>query len=49
MGSLLTILIGLTTFMFFYTKIVTLVEKNDVDIMSSLIDNAIDINYKFTA
>ena len=49
MGSFLTIVIALTTFMFFYTKTLTIVEKHDVDIMSALIDNAIDFNYKFTA
>ena len=49
MGSFLTVLIALTTVMFFYTKIATIVEKTDVDIMSALIDNAIDTDKKFTA
>ena len=49
MGSFLTIVIALTTFMFFYAKTMTIVEKHDVDIMSAVIDNAVDINDKFTA
>ena len=49
MGSCLTILIALTTLLFFYAKTVTIIEKHDVDIMSTLIDNKIDFNYKFTA
>ena len=49
MGSILTIIIAFTTFMFFYAKTLTIVSKHDVDIMSALIDNAIDIEDKFTA
>ena len=49
MGTCLTIWIAMTTFMFFYTKTLTIVEKLDVDIMSALIDNDIDFNYKFSA
>ena len=49
MGSILTIIIALTTLMFFYTKTLTIVSKHDVDIMSAIIENAIDIEEKFTA
>ena len=49
MGSFLTCLVAITTFMFFYTKTVTIVEKQDVDIMSALIDNNIDDDFRFTA
>ena len=48
MGSCLTIFMGLLTVLFTYTKIVTLVEKNDVDIMSALLENHIDYNVDFT-
>ena len=49
MGTCLTLLIAVTTSMFFYTKTVTIVEKQDVDIMSALLDNSIDNDFKFTA
>ena len=49
MGSFLTIAIGLTTFMFFYAKTLAIVEKLDVDIMSTLIDNAVAVDEMFTA
>ena len=49
MGAFLTIMIALTTFLFFYAKTMTIVEKHDVDIMSAVIDHAIDINDQFTA
>ena len=47
MGTFLTIWIAMTTFMFFYAKTITIVEKHDVDIMSALIDNDIDDDYRF--
>lgn len=49
MGFCLTCIIVVMTAMFFYTKTNTIVEKHDVDIMSALVDNEIDFNYKFTA
>ena len=49
MGACLTLIIALTTLLFFYTKTITIIEKHDVDIMSALVDNAIDFNYKFSA
>ena len=49
MGTFLTCLVAVTTFMFFYTKTITIVEKQDVDIMSALIDNNIDDDFRFTA
>ena len=49
MGSILSIIIALTTFLFFYAKVLTIIQKHDVDIISALIDNAIDIEDKFTA
>lgn len=39
---------GLVTIMFTYTKVITIVEKNDVDIMSALMENAIDHSEKFS-
>ena len=35
--------------MFSYTKIVTIRDKHDIDIMSAVIENGIDQEYKFTA
>ena len=49
MGSCLTVIILLTTFMFSYTKIVTIQGKHDVDILSAVIENGIDQEFKFTA
>ena len=49
MGSCLTIFCVLATLMFTYTKVVTLSEKSEVDIMSALFDGAIDYSEKFTA
>lgn len=49
MGSCLTIFCALATLMFIYTKVVTLSEKSEVDIMSALVDGAIDYSKKFTA
>ena len=49
MGVCLTCMIVGITLMFFYAKINTLVKKHDVDIMSALVDNEIDFDYKFTA
>ena len=49
MGAVLTILLYLTTLLFTYTKFKTLHEKNDVDIMSALIEGAIDHTEKFTS
>ena len=49
MGSCLTILCFLATLMFTYTKIITLNEKHDVDIMSALVEGAYDYSEKFGA
>ena len=49
MGSLLSILTAMATLLFFYTKTVTILEKKDVDIMSTHIESAFDYEYKFTA
>ena len=48
MGSALTIIMGLITIMFTYTKIITLIEKNDVDLMYALMENAIDFREPFS-
>ena len=48
MGSCLTFILALTTILFTYTKVVTLVDKNDVDIMSALLEGKIDYETKFT-
>ena len=39
---------ALVIILFTYTKVVTLVEKNDVDIMSALLEDKIDYSTKFT-
>ena len=49
MGFFLTCMVSIMTLMFLYAKTITIVEKHDVDIMSALVDNNIDFNYKFTA
>ena len=49
MGSLLSILTASLTILFFYIKTITFIEKKDVDIMSTHIENAFDYEYKFTA
>ena len=47
MGSCLTIIMGLVTILFTYTKVITLIERNDVDIMSALLENYIDFTTPF--
>ena len=47
MGSCLTIIMFLVTLLFTYTKVVTLIEKNDVDIMSALMENSVDFTTTF--
>ena len=42
LGSVLSIVLFLTTMLFVYTKFVTILEKNDVDIFYSLMENALD-------
>jgi len=49
MGSFLTIFCFLATLMFTYTKIITLNTKQDVDIMSALVEGAYDYSDKFNA
>lgn len=48
-GSVLSIVLFLTTMLFIYTKFVTIIEKNDVDIFYSLMENALDYNDRFTS
>ena len=48
-GSALSIVLFLTTMLFIYTKFVTIIEKNDVDIFYSLMENALDHNDRFTS
>ena len=47
MGSCLTIIMGLVTILFTYTKVITIMEKSDVDIMSALMENSIDFTTPF--
>ena len=47
MGSCLTIIMFLVTLLFTYTKVVTLIEKNDVDIMSALMENSVEFTTPF--
>ena len=42
-------MIAVTTFMFFYAKTLSIVQKHDVDIMSALIQDAIGMEERFTA
>ena len=42
MGSFLTLLIVMTTMMFFYSKTITIMNKTDVDIFGALEENATD-------
>ena len=49
MGTVLTVLLWLVSIMFAYTKINTIAEKQDVDIMTAVMEDAIDQEEKFTA
>ena len=49
MGALASLLVTLTILGFTYTKLITIANKNDVDIMSALIDGRIDYNTRFDA
>ena len=49
MGSLLTVIGTLAILMYLCTKVVTLANKQEVDIMSALIEGALDYSEKFTA
>lgn len=46
-GAVMSILLGMMTLMFTATKVLTIVQKSDVDIMSALIENNIDYTEKF--
>lgn len=48
-GGFLTIILTLITLMFTYNKLITLIDKHDVDIMGSLSEGAIEYSAKFTA
>ena len=48
MGFFLTVVLTIFVLSFFITKILTLVHKHEVDIMSALLENAIDQDYQFT-
>ena len=48
MGFLLTLILRISVISFFITKIMTLVYKHEVDIMSALLENAITSDYRFT-
>lgn len=49
MGAFLTVFVAVATLFFLSSKTLTILEKQDVDLMSAVIDNAIDFNFKFTA
>ena len=49
MGSCLSIIVTLTTLLFFYAKMLTILEKHDVDIMSAHIEDAVDMLEEFKA
>ena len=49
MGTIITVILYLITLMFSYNKIRTIAEKNDVDIMTAINENAIDQSEEFTA
>ena len=49
MGAFLTFLLMLITIMFSYTKLVSLMDKQEVDIMSALSEGAIAPREKFSA
>ncbi len=48
-GGFLTIILTLVTLMFTYAKLITLIDKHDVDIMGSLSEGAIEYSTNFTA
>ena len=49
MGTFLTVICSIMIFMFFATKVSTIIYKHEVDIMSALKENAISQDQKFTA
>ena len=49
MGVCLTILLTLTTLMFFITKVISIYAKHEVDIMDAMMDNALTFEDKFGA
>ena len=49
MGAFLSIIMVLSTLLFVYTKFVTIIEKNDVDIFYSLMENSLDYRDHFTS
>ena len=48
LGAILTVILGFFTMSFIITKYNTLVHKQSVQIMSSVVENGIDDNTKFT-
>ena len=48
MGTLLTVILSIIMLIFFYTKFNAWNLKKDVDIMSSIIENNFDYNYRFS-
>ena len=49
MGASLSIFLYICVIMYTYTKMITLVEMNDVDIMSALLEGEIDHNEVFSS